>query len=100
MSVFGGYHVNGVLDAGANVFRLKVGIVVANDVGKAQPFADHFQNVLYRDAGACNAGLAKMNLSVDGDAVSHGRSPDAYRSTHNVAPLALIIRRNAPIRQR
>src|SRR5262245_21311781 len=75
VDIFGGYHVNRVLDAGANVLRLKVRVIVAQDVRKAQPFAHQLQNILYRNASARDAGLAEMSQRIDGDAGFHGSSP-------------------------
>src|SRR5689334_4254745 len=75
MDIFRGHHVNRVLDASTDVLRLKVRVVVAKDVGKADPFADQFQDGLHGDACAGNARLTEMDLGIDSDAACHSSFP-------------------------
>src|ERR1043166_8185453 len=72
MDVLDRYDINGMLNTGANVFGGKIGVVIANDLGERQPFTDKLKHVLHRDPRAGDAGLAEMNLSVNGDATVHG----------------------------
>ena len=47
MDVFHGHHVNRVLNAGSNILRLKIRVIVLNDLREGKPFTDEFQHALY-----------------------------------------------------
>ena len=71
MNVFSGKHVDCVLDAGANVLLIEVGIVILTDPAKGNSFAHQFQDALHWNPGARETRLAKMNIRVDGNSLVH-----------------------------
>jgi hypothetical protein len=52
MDVFHSNDVNGVLDARANVLRLKFRVIILNNIGKRKSFADEFQYALHGNSRA------------------------------------------------
>jgi hypothetical protein len=73
MDVFRSDHVDGVLDAGSDVFVFEVRIEILSDLGKAQAFTDELQHALHGDSRASHTRLPEMNLWADGDSILHGQ---------------------------
>ena len=71
MNIFAGDERNGVLGAGAYIFHLKIGIVVANDLAEREFFVEQFQHTLRRDARARYTRRAKVNSRISGDSRYH-----------------------------
>lgn len=71
MKIFGGYHIDCVLNARLKVLQLQVWVVFLNYLRKRDPFTYQFQDILNRDSRPGNAGLAKMNSRAYRDAAVH-----------------------------
>jgi hypothetical protein len=50
------------MDAGANVWFGQVGIVVGDDFGKRNAFADEFEDIVDGNARAVDAGFAEVDV--------------------------------------
>ena len=73
MDVFGRQNVDGVLDAGTNILRIKVWVKIANDLIEWNAFAYQLQYILHRDPCPSHARLAEVNIRIDRNSFFHGR---------------------------
>ena len=64
MNVFGGHECNGILQARANIFNLKLRVVVSNNLREGETFIEQLEDVLHGDACASDTRLAEMDLSL------------------------------------
>ena len=62
MDFLGFHNLNRILNTSLYVLDLEIRIVIANDCVERKPFANEFQNGLYRNSGAGNAGFPEMNF--------------------------------------
>src|SRR5438876_7817259 len=77
VDVFDSHDVNCILDAGPDVLRIEVRVIIANDFRKAKPFTHQFQHALHRNSSARNTRFSEMDLRVDGDSLFHVSSSSA-----------------------
>src|SRR5208337_1323584 len=64
-------HVNGILDARANVLRFQIRVVILDDLSEGKPFTDELKHALHRNPRTGNTRLAEMDLWADRDSFFH-----------------------------
>ncbi len=85
MNVFRRHQLNGILNASANIFRLKIRIVILDDLFKRDAFPNQFEYALNWYPCASNTRFAEMHIWVDFDSLFHlfhlaARCPDLLYS--------------------
>jgi hypothetical protein len=58
----------------ANIIWLQVGVIIPDDLGKGEAFANQLQDALHRNPGPGYAGLPEMNSWFDGESLFHDTS--------------------------
>lgn len=71
MDIFNGQHVNGALNARADIIEFKVRIEVPDDRLERQPLFHQFENVLDRYARAGDTRLPKVNRRIGFNSTKH-----------------------------
>jgi hypothetical protein len=69
-------NVDGVLQAGSDVFRGEVRIVIADDLREGDVVADQLKDCLYGNPGAGNTGLTEVDIVANYDTRLHGIPED------------------------
>jgi hypothetical protein len=62
---------NRILDTSPDIFNCDLGVLVPDDLFKRKAFVEQLQNILNRDARACDTRLGKVYLGIDSNPLHH-----------------------------
>jgi len=71
VKVLDGEDLNRILNTGADILDLQVGVIILDDLRKGKTLSHQFKDILNGNARAGHARLAKMDIGVDGNPVGH-----------------------------